>query len=151
MFISILIQSIISVVIILVIHHLYIYFKETLTTPKVKDLVNKPTLRYNDMYDIIKGKSHTQPQPQTSTPISYSKSSSSGSSSMKNELKSYMKSLLNKKNASQKQIEQKHEQALNPHYNNMMRNAIHNTPKNINQLQQNETIERYQDNFMGSF
>ena len=43
-----------SLVLILLVHHLYIYFKNTLTIPKTKDLVNKPKETYNEIYDIIK-------------------------------------------------------------------------------------------------
>ena len=43
-----------SLVLILLVHHLYLYFKNTLTIPKTKDLVNKPKETYNEIYDIIK-------------------------------------------------------------------------------------------------
>jgi len=45
--------TIISVVLILLVHHLIVFFKNTLTVPKVKDLVNAPMLKYEDMYHII--------------------------------------------------------------------------------------------------
>lgn len=35
------------------IHYLYVFLKNTLTVPKIKDLVNKPIRDYNDMFDII--------------------------------------------------------------------------------------------------
>ena len=43
----------ISLLLITLIHYLYGFFKNTLTVPKVKDLVNKPAKRYNEMYELI--------------------------------------------------------------------------------------------------
>ena len=39
-------MSIISIVFIFLIHHLLSFFKTTLTVPKVKDLVNSPSQKY---------------------------------------------------------------------------------------------------------
>lgn len=46
--------AIISFILIVLIHYLYSFFKSTLTIPKVRDLVNKPRERYNEMIDTIK-------------------------------------------------------------------------------------------------
>ena len=43
----------ISLLLIALIHYLYGFFKNTLTVPKVKDLVNKPAQRYNQMFASI--------------------------------------------------------------------------------------------------
>jgi hypothetical protein len=43
----------ISLLLIALIHYLYAFFKDTLTIPKIKDLVNKPAKRYNEMFDIL--------------------------------------------------------------------------------------------------
>ena len=40
----------VSLLLIALIHYLYDFFKNTLTVPKVKDLVNKPAQRYNQMF-----------------------------------------------------------------------------------------------------
>ena len=40
----------ISLLLIALIHYLYGFFKNTLTVPKVKDLVNKPAQRYTQMF-----------------------------------------------------------------------------------------------------
>jgi hypothetical protein len=45
--------TIISIVLIFLVHHLIIFFKSTLTVPKIKDLVNTPTQKYENMYNII--------------------------------------------------------------------------------------------------
>lgn len=46
----------ISLILIILLHHLYLFFKNTLTIPKVRDLVNKPTESYNEILDTIKSK-----------------------------------------------------------------------------------------------
>jgi hypothetical protein len=43
----------ISLLLIALVHYLYGFFKNTLTVPKVKDLVNKPAKRYDEMFDMI--------------------------------------------------------------------------------------------------
>jgi hypothetical protein len=45
--------TIISIVLIFLVHHLINFFKSTLTVPKIKDLVNTPTQKYENMYNII--------------------------------------------------------------------------------------------------
>ena len=54
---------IISLVLIMLIHYLYSFFKNTLTVPKVKDLVNKPTERYNE---ILHNTLPSKPNPKAS-------------------------------------------------------------------------------------
>ena len=39
--------TIISLILIMLVHYLYSFFINTLTVPKVRDLINKPTERYN--------------------------------------------------------------------------------------------------------
>jgi hypothetical protein len=43
----------ISLLLIFLMHYLYNFFKNTLTTPKIKDLVNKPSERYNEILNTI--------------------------------------------------------------------------------------------------
>ena len=50
--------TVISLCFIAVVHYLYIFFKTTLTVPKVKDLVNRPQQQYEELF---KGISHTSP------------------------------------------------------------------------------------------
>jgi predicted PurR-regulated permease PerM len=50
-------QSIvISLILIVLIHYLFYFFKNTLTVPKVKDLVNKPRERYNEVISTLNNK-----------------------------------------------------------------------------------------------
>lgn len=52
--------TIISLVLILLVHYLYSFFIDTLTVPKVKDLVNKPIQQYNDILSDIKNNSSNE-------------------------------------------------------------------------------------------
>lgn len=55
MFLSILKWVLISLTIIYLIHHLYMFFLNTLTVPKIKDLVNKPNEQYDEMFKTLQG------------------------------------------------------------------------------------------------
>ena len=83
--------TIISLVIIFLIHSIYHYFKETLTIPKVKDLVNKPNEKYEEIYKIIN-------QNNNNGEINYAKSASSD---MKEELKIFLNQQVNNPNSIQ--------------------------------------------------
>ena len=50
---SVLQWILISLVLIALIHYLYYFFKNTLTVPKIRDLVNKPTESYNEIMSTI--------------------------------------------------------------------------------------------------
>jgi len=75
-------MSIISLVLIILVHYLFTFFKTNLTIPKVKDLVNKPQKQYDALFDTMK-----EPviQPVKSEPVD--------NSNMKDELKNYLKEL----------------------------------------------------------
>jgi len=42
-----------SISLIVIIHYLYLYFESTLTTPKVKDLIHCPKQKYNSLFETI--------------------------------------------------------------------------------------------------
>ena len=46
--------AILSLLFIAIIHTIYIFLKDNLTTPKIKDLVNKPTEQYGEIYKSMK-------------------------------------------------------------------------------------------------
>ena len=75
-------MSIISLVLIILVHYLFTFFKTNLTIPKVKDLVNKPQKQYDALFDTMK-----------ETVIQSAKSEPADTSNMKNELKNYLKEL----------------------------------------------------------
>ena len=53
---------IISLVLIMLIHNLYTFFKTNLTVPKVRDLVTKPTERYNEILGTIQEEKNDSPK-----------------------------------------------------------------------------------------
>ena len=76
MFLWILKQIILSLIVIILIHYLYIFFKTNLTVPKIKDLVNRPEQKYKEMYKSLEKKTTNE------SPLD-----------MKIELKNYLKGL----------------------------------------------------------
>ena len=81
---------VISLLLIALVHYLYTFFKDTLTVPKVKDLVNKPAKRYDEMYDSIRMQNSMVMQQQQSTPVQQS---------MQDELKNFLSELKKPNNA----------------------------------------------------
>lgn len=82
--------SIISFIFIFLIHHLISFFTSTLTVPKVKDLVNSPSKKYQDIYNIL---SSNKTNDNLFTDIDLLPNDNK--SSMKDELKSFLKKQLN--------------------------------------------------------
>jgi hypothetical protein len=67
------------------------FFKTTLTVPKIKDLVNSPNQKYQNIYDTISHKSTSY----TDIDLLPTGDIVNESSNMKNELKSFLKKQLN--------------------------------------------------------
>ena len=43
-------QMLLSLILIAIMHYIYEFFKNNLTEPKIKDLVNKPKAKYEQIY-----------------------------------------------------------------------------------------------------
>jgi len=97
--------SIISIIFIFLVHHLLCFFKTTLTVPKMKDLVNSPIKKYQDIFDTISN-SNTNLNSNTNfnkylpsdgdyTDINMLPTENSSGTDMKDELKSFLKKQLN--------------------------------------------------------
>lgn len=71
-------QGIISLIVIILIHSIYTFLQNNLTTPKIRDLVNKPSKQYEEIYSSLNTKEETVEKD---------------TSSMKNELQNYLKEL----------------------------------------------------------
>ena len=82
MFLWIVNQITLSIIIISLIHYLYIFFKQNLTVPKIKDLVNRPEQKYKEIYQSLETKSTQMPSNETKM-------------DMKAELKNYLQGLGN--------------------------------------------------------
>ena len=107
MFSGILQITIMSIILIFLVHHLFTFFKTNLTVPKIKDLVNSPVQKYEDMFNVIKSSNthmnthmnahmnaHTD-DSNYSTNISdlLPSNNDNDPEHMKNELKSFLKGL----------------------------------------------------------
>ena len=53
MFFNVLYSLIVSIILIFVVHNIFEYLKNTLTTPKVKDMINKPKYEYDKINSVI--------------------------------------------------------------------------------------------------
>ena len=91
--------SIISILFIFLVHHLFTFLKTTLTVPKIKDLVNSPNQKYQHIFNTISHntdidietdiESINNPNSYTSIDLLPSENN------MKNELKTFLKKQLN--------------------------------------------------------
>jgi len=90
-----------SIILIFLVHHLILFFKSTLTVPKIKDLVNTSTQKYESMFNVISNKDNLN---------NYSSLESkdysildllpkSEDTSMKSELKNFLKKQLTNSNS----------------------------------------------------
>lgn len=103
--------TIISIILIFLVHHLINFFKSTLTVPKIKDLVNNPIKNYENIYNIINNKEKNQNSDDYYIDSNSSSNSNTNSSNdnnytlidllpkndninMKDELKNFLKSQL---------------------------------------------------------
>jgi hypothetical protein len=87
--------TVISFVLIFLVHHLINFFKSTLTVPKIKDLVNSPTQKYENMYNIINNcqKSNTKSNLENEYSL-IDLLPKKQETNMKSELKNFLKSQL---------------------------------------------------------
>jgi hypothetical protein len=53
--------TILCIIFIFLVHYLINFFKSTLTVPKIKDLVNTPNKKYENMYNILKNRENNLP------------------------------------------------------------------------------------------
>ena len=90
--------SVISIILIFLVHHLINFFKSTLTVPKIKDLVNMPTQKYENMYNIIQKNSNTSSESADYTLIDLLPKEEGPT--MKSELKNFLKKQLHTSNES---------------------------------------------------
>ena len=103
--------TVISIILIFLVHHLINFFKSTLTVPKIKDLVNTPTQKYENIYNILKKNTNTSINPAYQGYSEYKNNSvpeenldytlidllpTKEEPSMKNELKNFLKKQLHK-------------------------------------------------------
>ena len=83
--------AILSLLLIFLLHYLYFFFLQNLTTPRIKDLVDRPNEQYEDIISSMRRTKEPTPLP------SAMKRPAQDSSRMKDELKNFLtKELSNK-------------------------------------------------------
>lgn len=99
--------SLISIIFIILVHNILLYFKSTLTVPKIKDLVTSSNKRYQDIYNIISKNDYNDNSISNLNPNSYTSIdllpsntitddiTNDETTMMKDELKSFLKKQLN--------------------------------------------------------
>lgn len=94
--------AIISIILIFLVHHLIHFFKSTLTVPKIKDLVNSPIQKYENIYNIIKNGNNNHNNINNNNPEEYTMiellPKIEDEKNMKNELKNFLKKQFNDTN-----------------------------------------------------
>jgi len=92
--------SIISFVLIFLVHHLINFFKSTLTVPKIKDLVNTPSQKYENMYNIINSNINNDKLNSKNEYTLIDLLPKKDETNMKSELKNFLKTQLSNSNTS---------------------------------------------------
>jgi hypothetical protein len=103
MFYDITIWVIISLILIILIHYLFIFFKDTLTVPKVKDLIIQPEEKYKNIEIITREEEVITREEEGTTNINDLKQTSTkpitnDDNEMKNELKNFFNELKEQNN-----------------------------------------------------
>jgi hypothetical protein len=84
--------TVLSLLFIFLIHHLFTFFKNTLTTPKVKDFVHIPTEKYDAIYTVLQNKNNNvTKEPPINIDLSSLLPKPDEPVSMKDELKNFLK------------------------------------------------------------
>jgi hypothetical protein len=85
--------TIISIILIFLVHNLIGFFKSTLTVPKIKDLVNAPAQKYENIFNALAKSSNISVEDSLSLSLSFDEPKPN-IKSMKNELKDFLKNKL---------------------------------------------------------
>ena len=109
-------MTIISLILIFLVHHLIIFFTETLTVPKIKNLENDTHKKYESIYQIISDKNNIEKESkvennnllnetETNTTDIHSLPilNNDSTNDMKDELKNFLKNQLNIKDDSKEE------------------------------------------------
>ena len=122
--------TIISIILIFLVHHLIDFFKSTLTVPKIKDLVNSPTQKYEHMFNIITHNEDTNLSLNQNIKSNTIKINTDelipkpDTEKMKNELKNFFKEQMNTKTQNQTKDNSMNNMFSNIDYNSSMSTSI---------------------------
>ena len=90
--------SILSFILIFVIHNILLYLQKTLTTPKLKDLVNNPNQQYKVIYETINNNSNNTDNNNSNN--NSNNSYNNNNNNIKSELDDYLNDVTNNLNNS---------------------------------------------------
>lgn len=90
--------SVVSLIVIYIIHNLYSFFKETLTVPKIKDMVKRPQQKYEMLFrelrdQVANNGNIIQTNNSNNSNNNNNSNNSNNNDDMKNELKRYLMDL----------------------------------------------------------
>jgi hypothetical protein len=114
---------IISLTLIALLHYLYSFFKNALTVPKIRDLVNKPNESYNEIMNTIK----TSHAAHASGPAHASGEQHNDDDSMHDELKNFLSELKKPKNSDNNNSVNNNNSFSNNNYNTIEPSTFSNT------------------------
>jgi len=84
--------SVASLIIIYVMHNLYSFFKDTLTVPKIKDMVKRPQQRYDALFRELRNQVQAS-NANEANEANEANANANEADNMKNELKRYLMDL----------------------------------------------------------
>ena len=90
---GVIVWAVISLIIIMLTHNIYIFLKDTLTVPKVKDFINQPNNIYREVEETLKKEREKIKENQKEI------LSNINENDMKNELKNFFKELNSEKSS----------------------------------------------------
>ena len=120
--------SIISLILIILVHYLFTFFMTNLTIPKVKDLVNKPQQQYETLYNTMKEQPILKQKGNENMTNENMTNENMTNENMKNELKNYLKELSDNTSTSN------NSNSNNSNSNNSNNNNSNNSNNNVNNL-----------------
>jgi hypothetical protein len=80
----------VSFVIIFILHNLYFFFKETLTIPKMKDMVKRPQQKYDALFRELRVRNEDLNHNSNDAANANTDAANNANDAMKNELKRYL-------------------------------------------------------------
>jgi hypothetical protein len=86
--------SLLSFTFIFIAHNIFLFFKSTLTTPKIKDYIHSPTKSYNEIYKTLQKIDNIDSSIENTTLIedlTDNKSNTKDKEKMKYDLKTFLK------------------------------------------------------------
>jgi hypothetical protein len=118
MFYTLFTKILFSLLSIILIHQIYIFLKDTLTTPKIKDLVKKPMEQYKDIYESIKSQDkdttkHNTPQHTVVGQKEGKNENNTNQNNMKDDLHNFLDTLSKNTPNTKHENEEKHTQDFN--------------------------------------